>query len=210
MRVDLVAGLPGSGKTTLLRSWASEGATVVDDIRSLDDLPTEPVGWLAVADVNFCVPSIRKVAEGKIGHREERGDGTARAVRYGNGNGGVTCRWTPRVPLDRGVRNGNVPPVQAIPLPYDVDDAGHEVVTTLRRVQSAAVRSAYANAPGRTEEELRDLLKARFAASARDRAPSTPGSCTAPPARASGSATSAPTASSSSAEGRTWSGAGRG
>ncbi len=58
--------------------------------------------------------------------------------------------------------------MQAISLPYDVDDAGHEVITTLRRVQSAAMRSAYANAPGRTEEELRDLLKARFAASARD------------------------------------------
>ena len=58
--------------------------------------------------------------------------------------------------------------MQAISLPYDVDDAGHEVITTLRRVQSAAVRSAYANAPGRTEEELRDLLKARFAGSARD------------------------------------------
>jgi len=58
--------------------------------------------------------------------------------------------------------------VQAISLPYDVDDAGHEVIVALRRVQSAAVRSAYANAPGRNEEELRDLLKARFPGSAKD------------------------------------------
>ncbi|GJD55096.1 hypothetical protein MTDSW087_03416 [Methylobacterium dankookense] len=58
--------------------------------------------------------------------------------------------------------------MQAISLPYDVHDAGHEILVALRRVQSAAVRSAYTNAPGRTEEELRDLIKVRYAASARD------------------------------------------
>jgi hypothetical protein len=66
VRVDLVAGLPGSGKTTLLRSLASEGAVVVDDIRSLAELPRAPVPWLAVADVNFCVPGIRGAAEAEI------------------------------------------------------------------------------------------------------------------------------------------------
>ncbi|MBK3401636.1 hypothetical protein HPY26_02335 [Methylorubrum rhodesianum] len=49
-------------------------------------------------------------------------------------------------------------------MPYDVDDVGHEVLAAWRRTQSAAVRSAYANAHGRTEKQLRDLLKARFAA----------------------------------------------
>ena len=52
--------------------------------------------------------------------------------------------------------------MRAIALPYDVDAVGHEVLDAWRRVQSAAVRSAYANAPGRSEGELRDFLKARF------------------------------------------------
>jgi hypothetical protein len=55
--------------------------------------------------------------------------------------------------------------VQAIALPYDVDDAGHETIAAWRRAQSAAVRSAYANAPGKSEDQLRGLLKARFAGS---------------------------------------------
>ena len=51
--------------------------------------------------------------------------------------------------------------MQAIAIPYTVDDAGDEFHHALRQCQSAAVRSAYANAPGRTEEELRDFFEAR-------------------------------------------------
>jgi hypothetical protein len=65
----------------------------------------------------------------------------------------------------------NIPPVQAIVVPYAVDDDGHELLDAWRRGYSAAVRSAYANADGRSEEELRNLLKARFPG-----APSAPGS----------------------------------
>lgn len=66
MRVTLVAGLPGSGKTFLLRSMQEEGATCIDDIRDLSDLPTRPVSWLAVSDVNFCRQNVRNAAEREI------------------------------------------------------------------------------------------------------------------------------------------------
>ena len=54
--------------------------------------------------------------------------------------------------------------MQAISIPYRVDPAGHEILAQWRGTQSAAVRSAYANAPGRTEAELRNLVKARHMA----------------------------------------------
>lgn len=58
--------------------------------------------------------------------------------------------------------------MQAITVPYAVDPDGDELIYQLRRRQSAAVRSAYANAPDRTEEELRDFLKARFPSDPRE------------------------------------------
>jgi len=59
MKITLVAGLPGSGKTTLLKELASKGAVTVDDIADLGSLPASPVPWLAIADVNFCIPEVR-------------------------------------------------------------------------------------------------------------------------------------------------------
>jgi len=59
MRVSLIAGLPGSGKTTLLKEMATQGAVTIDDITSLSSLPASPVPWLAIADVNFCIPEVR-------------------------------------------------------------------------------------------------------------------------------------------------------
>lgn len=62
MKVTLVARLPGSGKTTLLKELASQGAVTVDDIADLASLPAPPVPWLAIADVNFCIPEVRDQA----------------------------------------------------------------------------------------------------------------------------------------------------
>jgi len=59
MKVSLIAGLPGSGKTTLLKEMAAQGAVTIDDITDLASLPTSPVPWLAIADVNFCIPEVR-------------------------------------------------------------------------------------------------------------------------------------------------------
>lgn len=69
MRVTLIAGLPGSGKTFLLRSMREEGATCIDDIRSLSDLPRQRVPWLAISDVNFCRQDARRSAEFEIARR---------------------------------------------------------------------------------------------------------------------------------------------
>lgn len=52
--------------------------------------------------------------------------------------------------------------MQTIRIPYATDEAGRDLIASLRRVQSAAVRSAYANAEGNTEKDLRQLVKARF------------------------------------------------
>ncbi|AOG02978.1 hypothetical protein [Bosea sp. RAC05] len=62
MKITLVAGLPGSGKSTLLKTYAGQGAVIIDDIASLDELPQHAVNWLAIADVNFCDAEIRKAA----------------------------------------------------------------------------------------------------------------------------------------------------
>ncbi len=62
MRITLVAGLPASGKSTLLAALAGQGAKIIDDIGSLDALPTASVDWLAIADVNFCGEDIRQLA----------------------------------------------------------------------------------------------------------------------------------------------------
>lgn len=66
MMLTLVAGLPASGKTTLLAAHSAAGALVLDDLASLDALPAGPVAWLVVADVNFCVPSVRAAAEAEL------------------------------------------------------------------------------------------------------------------------------------------------
>jgi hypothetical protein len=78
MRVTLIAGLPGSGKTTLLREMASRGAVTIDDIADLSALPDGRVSWLAIADVNFCIPRVRDAAEAEM------------RCRYGE----VTLEWT--------------------------------------------------------------------------------------------------------------------
>lgn len=69
MKVTLVAGLPGSGKTFMLRSMREDGATCIDDIRDLSDLPEQPVPWLAISDVNFCRQDVRDAAEFEIARR---------------------------------------------------------------------------------------------------------------------------------------------
>ncbi|MNU49309.1 hypothetical protein D3C71_382480 [compost metagenome] len=69
MRVTLIAGLPGSGKTFLLRSMREDGATCIDDIRGLSDLPRQRVPWLAISDVNFCRKDVRDAAEFEIARR---------------------------------------------------------------------------------------------------------------------------------------------
>lgn len=69
MRVTLVAGLPGSGKSSMLRKLAADGATCIDDIHALSELPPRRVRWLAVADVNFCRSQVRSAAEAEIERR---------------------------------------------------------------------------------------------------------------------------------------------
>lgn len=69
MKVTLIAGLPGSGKTTKLQEMELAGAVTIDDISDLSELPERPVEWLAVADVNFCIPHVRRAAEAEIARR---------------------------------------------------------------------------------------------------------------------------------------------
>lgn len=64
--------------------------------------------------------------------------------------------------LDRQAQGQNKRHVQAVSLPYSVDDAGNKILVTLRPVQSAAIRTAYADAPGRSEKDLSALVKASF------------------------------------------------
>jgi predicted kinase len=66
VRATLVAGLPGSGKTTMMQTMVADGALCIDDIRDLSELPTNPVPWLAIADVNFCRTEVRTAAETEI------------------------------------------------------------------------------------------------------------------------------------------------
>ncbi|MBR0898860.1 hypothetical protein JQ616_28205 [Bradyrhizobium tropiciagri] len=57
--------------------------------------------------------------------------------------------------------------MQTIRIPYTTDAAGRDLIASLRRVQSAAIRSAYANAMAPdgslvVEKDVRALVKARF------------------------------------------------
>lgn len=63
MRITLVAGLPGSGKTTLLAELAARGAETIDDIPDWSWLPLNPIPWLAISDVTFCLERVREAAE---------------------------------------------------------------------------------------------------------------------------------------------------
>ena len=53
--------------------------------------------------------------------------------------------------------------MQTLSIPYACAPDDAAFLDRLRRIQSAAVRTAYANAEGRSETELRDLVKARHA-----------------------------------------------
>ena len=52
--------------------------------------------------------------------------------------------------------------MQTIVVPWWSDDESRSTILGWQAAQAVAVRSAYANAPGRSESELRNLLKARF------------------------------------------------
>ena len=53
--------------------------------------------------------------------------------------------------------------MQTLSIPYACAPDDAAFLERLRRVQSAAIRTAYANAEGRSETDLRDLVKARHA-----------------------------------------------
>ena len=58
--------------------------------------------------------------------------------------------------------------MQGIRIPYETDEAGAKLVAAIRRVQSCAVRTAYANAvrddgTKRPEKDVREIVKSRFA-----------------------------------------------
>ena len=53
--------------------------------------------------------------------------------------------------------------MQTISIPYACSEEDDAFLRDLRRVYSAAVRTAYVHAPGRKQKELRDVVKSRFA-----------------------------------------------
>jgi hypothetical protein len=58
--------------------------------------------------------------------------------------------------------------LQGIKIPYETDEAGAKLVADIRRIQSCAVRTAYANAvrgdgTKRHEKDVREIVKSRFA-----------------------------------------------
>lgn len=53
--------------------------------------------------------------------------------------------------------------MQTISVPYSCSEDDYAFVREVRRIYSAAVRTAYANAKGRKQKDLRDLVKSRFA-----------------------------------------------
>ena len=58
--------------------------------------------------------------------------------------------------------------MQTLSIPYACAPDDAAFLERLRRVQSAAIRTAYANAEGRSETDLRDLVKSRHAGSEAD------------------------------------------
>lgn len=53
--ITLIVGLPGSGKTYLANQMKQEGEELIDDIKSVDQLPES--GSMIITDPHLCVPS---------------------------------------------------------------------------------------------------------------------------------------------------------